>query len=192
MIVGKRIRLRAIEYKDISLMVQWRNDPAVYEHFYEQEPLSLVMQRRWFEKFLEKRDEKLWIIEAIETGEAIGTVGLVHIDWRSRKLEWGRLLIYPEEYRHGGYGSEVESLVLRYVFDHLNMNRLYCEVFARNPNVIALHKKFGFIQEGMFKQHIFKDGVYQDVIYLAMLREGYNSEATQNRIEKYLTEELDR
>jgi RimJ/RimL family protein N-acetyltransferase len=121
-----------------------------------------------------------------ETGKAIGTVGLVHIDWRNRKAEWGRFLIYPQEYRHGGYGSEVECLILRYFFDHMNMNRLQCEVFAENKSVIALHLKFGFRQEGLFRQYVFKDGRYRSVAYLALLREEYRSEKVQMRISRYL------
>lgn len=188
MIVGKRIRLRAIELEDLPLMVRWRNDPEIYQHFCEQEPLSLVMQQRWFETFLQRTDEKLWIVETIEDSEPIGTVGLVHIDWRNRKAEWGRLLIYPEKYRHGGCGSEIESLILRYVFDHMNLNRLYCEVFADNEKVVTLHKRFGFKEEGRFRQHIFKNGQYRDVVYLALLREEYLSES-QEVIKKYLGQE---
>jgi UDP-4-amino-4,6-dideoxy-N-acetyl-beta-L-altrosamine N-acetyltransferase len=186
MVVGKRIQLRAIEYEDLPLIVKWRNDPEVYQYFYEHEPLSLVMQRGWFEKYLVRSDEKLWIVEAKDTHEAIGTVGLVHLDWRNRKGEWGRLLIYPDEYRHGGYGSEVESLILRYFFDHMNMNRLQCEVFLENESVWQLHQIFGFKREGLFRQYIFKDGKYRDVVYLAMLREEYLSGETQTRITKYL------
>ena len=186
MIVGKRLQLRAIEDEDLPLMVRWRNDPEVYQHFYEHEPLSLTMQKRWFGKLLSSSDERLWIIESIETHEAIGTVGLVHIDWRNRKAEWGRFLIYPAEYRHGGYGSEVESLVLRYFFDHMNMNRLQCEVFAENKNVIALHEKFGFRREGLFRQYVFKGGSYRSVVYLALLREEYLAAEIQAKVEQYI------
>ena len=186
MIVGKRIQLRAVEVEDLPLLVKWRNAPEIYQHFYGQEPLSLVMQKAWFEKLLQKPDEHLWIIEAQETGVAIGTVGLVHIDWRNRKAEWGRFLIYPDDYRHGGYGSEVESLILRYVFDHMNLNRLQCEVFGENEAVIALHRKFGFQQEGLFREYVFKDGRYRSVAYLALLRQEYLSDAVQARIARYL------
>jgi UDP-4-amino-4,6-dideoxy-N-acetyl-beta-L-altrosamine N-acetyltransferase len=185
-IVGKRVQLRAIEYEDLPLLVKWRNDPKIYRHFYEQEPLSIVMQRAWFEALLSNPDERLWMIEARETKTAIGTVGLVHIDWRNRKAEWGRFLIYPEEYRHGGYGSEVESLVLRYVFDHMNLNRLQCEVFADNEAVVALHQKFGFQQEGLFREYVFKNGRYRSVVYLALLRHEYLSAEVQARIVRYL------
>lgn len=186
MIVGKRVQLRAWEYEDLPLLVRWRNDPEIYQHFYEHEPLSRVMQKAWFESLLHKPDERLWVIETRETEEAIGTVGLVHIDWRNRKAEWGRFLIYPDQYRHGGYGSEVESLILRYFFDHMNMNRLQCEVLAENENVIALHQKFGFQQEGLFREYVFKEGRYRSVVYLALLRQEYLSQEVQARIARYL------
>jgi UDP-4-amino-4,6-dideoxy-N-acetyl-beta-L-altrosamine N-acetyltransferase len=185
-IVGKRVQLRALEREDLPLLVKWRNDPEIYQYFYEQEPLSLVMQQAWFEKLLQKPDERLWMIETREAGQAIGTVGLVHIDWRNRKAEWGRFLIYPDEYRHGGYGSEVESLILRYFFDHMNMNRLQCEVFAENEHVIAMHQKFGFRQEGLFREYVFKGGQYRSVAYLALLRHEYLAPEVQARIARYL------
>ena len=185
MLIGKRIRLRAIERDDLPLMVTWRNDVKNYQHFFEHEPLSLVMQEQWFDSFLKRDDEKLWIIETDEKSKPIGTVGIAHIDWRSRKAEWGRLLIHPEKYRHGGYGSEIESIVLRYVFEHMNLHKLYCEVFAENENVIKLHKKFGFLEEGRFRQHVFKNGQYRDVVFLALLKESYLKKS-KAVIKKYL------
>jgi UDP-4-amino-4,6-dideoxy-N-acetyl-beta-L-altrosamine N-acetyltransferase len=186
MIRGKRIQLRAIEHDDLPKMVQWRNDPEIHQHFYEHEPLSLDAQKVWFEKHRTRQDEKLWIIETADSHEALGTVGLVHIDWRNRKAEWGRFLIYSKGHRKGGYGSEVESLILRYFFDHMNMNRLQCEVFADNAHVISLHQNFGFRQEGLFRQYVFKEGAYRDVVYLAMLRDEYLASQTQAMISRYL------
>ncbi len=185
MIIGKRIRLRAIEAEDLPLLIKWRNDPTVYQYFFEHEPLSLEMQRRWFESFLKKGDEKFWIIETTSELKPIGTIGLVHIDWRNRKAEIGRILIYDDEYRHGGYGSEAECLVLRYGFDHINLNRIYCEVFADNERGIQIHKRFGFKEEGRFREYVFKNGEYSDVVYLALLRSEYLS-GRQAMIAKYV------
>lgn len=186
MIVGKRIRLRAIEYEDLPLLAKWRNDPDVYRYFYEHEPISLVMQKAWFEDLMQKPDQRFWIIETLGSYEPIGTVGLLHIDWRNRKAECGRLLIYSEELRGSGYGSETESLILRYFFDHMNMHRLTCEVLGENERGLALHIKFGFKEEGVFRQHVFKSGSYHDVVCIAMLREDYSSSETQAMISKYL------
>jgi UDP-4-amino-4,6-dideoxy-N-acetyl-beta-L-altrosamine N-acetyltransferase len=184
MIVGKHIQLRAIEYDDLPTLIAWRNDPKVYRYFYEHEPLSLAMQKAWFEK-LTKSDEKFWIVETLEEQQAIGTIGLVHIDWRSRKAELARVLVI-EEYRHRGYGSELLCLLLRYCFDHLNMNRLYCDTFAKNQDAVAFYEKFGFKREGILRQHVFKDGCYCDLVYYGMLREEYLSPETQAMIAKYL------
>jgi len=185
MIIGKRIRLRAIEPDDLPLLQKWRNDPSIYEFFFEHEPLSLVMQRRWFESFLQKGDEKFWIVESNEENKPIGTIALVHLDWRNRKAELGRILIADEQYRHGGYGAEAESLVLRYAFDHLNLNRVYCEVFADNERGVRIHKAFGFKQEGTFREYVFKGGRYRDVVYLALLRSEYEAEGRKTG-EKFL------
>lgn len=149
MLIGRRVRFRAVEEEDLSKIVKWRNSPQIYDFFFEYEPLSLIKQKIWFEKHLQTPTEKLFIISSLE-GEAIGTVGFTHIDLRNRKAEWGRFLIGEEKFLKKGYGPEVEFLILEYAFEHLNLNRLYCEVLATNPTVISLHKKFGFKEEEVY------------------------------------------
>ena len=95
MIIGKHIRLRAIDTDDLPLLVRWRNDPRVYRHFFEHEPLSLTMQQRWFQKFLDRENELFLIAEGIKSSEPLGTIALVDIDWRNRRAELGRILIFP-------------------------------------------------------------------------------------------------
>jgi diamine N-acetyltransferase len=185
MIIGKKVLIRAIETDDLPLLVTWRNSPDVYRFFYEYEPLSLITQKAWFDKLVQKNDEKFWLVETLQDKQPIGTVGLIHIDWRNRKAELARVLII-EEHRQHGQGSEVICLLLRYFFDHMNMNRLYCDTFSTNQYAVAFYEKLGFKHEGTFRQHVFKDGQYRDLTYLAMLREDYLSDETQARIAKYL------
>jgi UDP-4-amino-4,6-dideoxy-N-acetyl-beta-L-altrosamine N-acetyltransferase len=184
MIIGKRIHLRAIEYEDLPRMVEWRNNPEIYNYFFEHEPTSLAMQTRWFEKYMSCQDEKLWIIEDTAAHSPIGTIGLVNIDWRNRKAEFGRFFL--GNYRHCGYGSEAESLILRYFFDYMNMNRLQGFVFSDNTHVLNLHEGFGFIHEGRFNQYIYREGGYVDIVCIAILREHYLSEKTQKIISQYI------
>ncbi|MDI6787718.1 MAG: UDP-4-amino-4,6-dideoxy-N-acetyl-beta-L-altrosamine N-acetyltransferase [Planctomycetota bacterium] len=172
MLVGKRIRLRAVEEKDLPKIVEWRNKPEIYQYFYEYEPLSNAQQKIWFEKFLKNESEKYFIIETT-AGKAIGTVGLTHIDWRNRKCEWGRFLIGEKKHQGKGYGKEAVALILKYVFEHLNMHKLYCDLFASNQKVISLYKSSGFEIEGTLRKHVFKNGDYQDVVMMGMLKEEY-------------------
>ena len=46
-----------VDFDDQPMLVAWRNDPAVLAHFFEHEPLSLAMQQRWYERFLQRDDE---------------------------------------------------------------------------------------------------------------------------------------
>ena len=174
MIHGERIRLRAIEPLDLPMLVAWRNDPAVHAHFFEHEPLSLAMQQRWYERFLQRADEKYWIAETRgdEPGP-VGTVALVGIDLRNRHAELGRVLVYPPDRRGGGIGREICLTALRYAFDHLNLERVFCEVFVENREAVALYEKLGFRREGLLRRHVFNDGAYRDVAVMGVLREEF-------------------
>ena len=60
--------------------------------------------------------------------------------------------------------------MLKYVFEELKFNKLVCEVFTSNHNVIKMHEKFGFRREGYFRNHILKNEIYHDVVTLALLQ----------------------
>ena len=172
MLSGRHVRLRAIEEADIPLMARWRSEPDVYDFFYEYEPLSIVQQKEWFEAQRRNRSEKNFIV-SLHNGQAIGTISIYHIDGRNRKAEWGRFLIGDPRYI--GMGAEVEYLILQYAFEHLNLNRLYCEVLCSNPAVIRQHEKFGFKVEGTLRNQVFKRGRYEDAVMMSLLADEYHA-----------------
>ena len=169
MIIGERLQLRAIEESDLPMLVKWRNDPDVSRHFFNHEPLSLTAQKRWYEAFQQKDDERYWIAEKRDDSAAVGTVALTGLDWRSRKAELGRVLVHPAEHRRQGYCREMCGLALGYAFDHLNLHRVSLEVFADNEPAIALYRELGFVEEGRFREHTFANGAYRDVLFFSLL-----------------------
>jgi len=175
LIYGERIRLRAIEHDDLKVIVGWRNDPDIYSNFYEHEPLSQAMQVKWFDNFLKRQDEKFWIAETLEDSVPIGTIALIDIDLRNRKAEIGRVLIASNKHRNGGYGSEMFELILKYSFEHLNLNRLYLDVFAENAKAVSFYRKIGLTEEGCYRKHIFSRGAYRDILVFSLLAEEYFS-----------------
>jgi UDP-4-amino-4,6-dideoxy-N-acetyl-beta-L-altrosamine N-acetyltransferase len=169
MLVGDHLQLRAIERNDLPTMVRWRNDPAIYRCFFEHEPLSLVKQETWFERLLRKDDEWVWLGETRREHDVIGILGLSKIHWRSRRAEIGPLMVSPEHRRHG-YGREMCELALNYAFGHLNLHRVYAEVFADNQPAIALFEHLGFQRDGCLRHHTFAEGRYRDVLVLAKVQ----------------------
>lgn len=192
MLRSNRLSLRAMEESDLALIAHWRSQPEVYEYFYEFLPISVRQQRNWYERQLQDSSEINFVIEDIKSEKAIGTVSIYHIDRRSRKAEWGRLIIGDPVARSGGRGVEVEALVLQYSFEHLNLNKLYCEVLVQNDKVVTLHKKFGFQQEGVLRQHAFKGGKYEDVLVMSMLADEYFSNRKQGKLADIFSRMCDR
>jgi RimJ/RimL family protein N-acetyltransferase len=116
----------------------------------------------------------MWIVETLVDRIPLGTVSIYNIDLRSSKAEWGRLYLVGDV-RGKGYGKEISSLIYDYCFNHLNLNKLSCEVFANNTNVVELHKKAGNKVEGILRQHIYRFGKYHDIVRMSMLREDWNA-----------------
>jgi len=175
MLKGKTVTLREIREPDIELLWKWKNDPTYYEFFYELIPVTLEQHKKWIERVTSDKTEIIFAISNTTDDRCIGTVGFQHVDLRNRKAEWGRLLIGDKQHSPKGSGKEVESLMLEYAFEHLGLNKLYCEVLSSNDKVVSLHKRFGFVEEGLFKNHVFKNGEFKDVVFLAMYASKYFS-----------------
>lgn len=162
------IRLREVQPGDNTQMLEWRNLPEVAQYMYSDHTITLEEHEMWFDHMLGDHTKKYWIIELDDEG--VGVANITGIDKKNRLCFWAFYLASPNV-RGRGVGSFVEYFVLRYVFEELELNKLCCEVLRFNEGVIQMHKKFGFQQEGLFRQHIFKDGEAYDVVRLAMLRQ---------------------
>lgn len=167
------IALRPIETEDLDLLVAWRNHPEVATEFFNVFPLSRAGQSDWFESYLQRNDEQLFIIVQAN-GKPIGTVGLSNIDFKNQKAEFGRLLIGPPEYRGKGYGKQATLLTLSLGFAELNLNKIYLHVFADNKHAVSLYSSCGFIEEGVFREEHFSRGAWRDVARMSVLRREYS------------------
>jgi UDP-4-amino-4,6-dideoxy-N-acetyl-beta-L-altrosamine N-acetyltransferase len=161
------LRLRLITPEDSARLLAWRNSPEVAAYMYADHAISQAEHARWFEGALVAPDRRYWIIEA--DGAPVGLASLARIDPAARRCEWAYYLGEPAA-RGQGLGARIEYLVLRYVFETLGFNKLWCEVLVDNEAVWKLHQSFGFVREALFREHVFKGGRFQDVVGLGMLK----------------------
>jgi len=169
MLTGPTVRLRAVEEGDLATLASWRSDPEHYDHFYEFVPISAAAQRAWFDAQRGRRDEINFAAQAHD-GTLVGTVSLVNIDARSRRGELGRVLVGHADYRGRGCGAEMIGLALEYGFDHLNLNKIVCEVLAHNERAAAAYVRAGFRVEGTLRDHVYKRGGFVDVDTMALFQ----------------------
>ena len=172
MLTGKRVRLRAPERADIPIFVKWFNDPEVTQFLLRSPPMSMEEEERWFENLM--RDEgRVFCIETLE-GELIGNLGVMHFDWTNRKADIG-VVLGEKEYWSKGYGTEAITLLLGYLFEELNLHRvwLYCE--EANRRAQRCYEKCGFTREGVFRDNRRKQGSYANDIIYSILRDEWDA-----------------
>jgi RimJ/RimL family protein N-acetyltransferase len=82
-----------------------------------------------------------------------------------------------------GYGTEAMRLIMKFVFEDLNLNRLGLWVFDFNKRAIKSYKKCGMKVEGIMREGVFRDGKYHDVYFMGILKSEYEEMAKEGREE---------
>lgn len=146
----------------------WRNDESVAPYMYTTEPITREVHDAWFTRQLEFDDRQGWVIEM--DGVGVGAAFISQVDQVNGRATWAFYLA-DSSTRGRGVGSAVEYLVLENVFTERGLHKLCCEVLSFNQSVVTMHKKFGFVEEGVLKQHYLRDGARVDVHVLAMFED---------------------
>ncbi|MGB2896128.1 MAG: GNAT family protein [Anaerolineales bacterium] len=177
MIIGERIRLRAVEREDLPRFVKWFDDPEVRAGISLFMPLSLAEEEDWYEGMLKKDPIEHTLSIDVHKGETwthIGGCGLFDLEPQSRRMELG-VIIGERSSWDQGIGTDVVRTLLRHAFETLNLNRVVLQVYETNLRAIQVYKKIGFIEEGRLRQDHFINGQYVDVVIMGILCEEWKS-----------------
>jgi RimJ/RimL family protein N-acetyltransferase len=132
MFVGKGVKLRPIEERDLTLMVEWWNRPDVRENFFFRFPLSHGEQLNWYKALFQNPQCLFLIIETIESHKPAGTIPVERIDQVNQTAEYGNLMIGHAESTGMGFAREATLILLTYGFNRLNLNRIFLHVLTDN------------------------------------------------------------
>ena len=173
MLVGKNVRLRALEKEDLVQCQRWLNDREVTQFLLHTSPISMAMEEKWLEsqQAIPPENGQVLAIEALSEGQwvYIGNTGLHHADMVIREAEFG-IFIGEKDYWNKGFGREAALLTLKHGFEDLNLNRIYLYAFEFNTRAIASYKAAGFVHEGTLREAIFKNGRYYNVHVMSVIR----------------------
>lgn len=161
------VHLRLLRPDDAAQVLAWRNSESVAPYMYSDHKIGPQEHQDWLSSVLKASDRFYWIIEV--ENEAVGLANVTDIDEDYSRCDWAYYLASPTT-RNRGVGACVEYLILRFVFDALRLNKLWCEVFRENARVWALHESFGFRREAELRDHVRKDGAFRDVVGLGLLK----------------------
>lgn len=155
-----------------------RNSQTVRQSMYTDHIIPEAEHFAWIRRL--ENDPKNTVFAILKEGtQAVGVVSINQTDRLHKKTDWA---FYLDAGERGGVGSALESFMLDWVFFDLGMEKLNCEVLETNPVVIAMHKKFGFTDEGLRRKNILRDGERVDVHLLGITDEEWKT-VRQDRLD---------
>ncbi len=173
---GEQVKLRSIVEEDLKYAAEYMNDPEILLLMDGDVPLptSVEKQKEWFAEYLKQKDITKGIEFAIETkdGKFIGCCGVNHMDMKNRMAMVG-IFIGDKEYLGRGYGTEAMGLLMEYLFDEVNLNKISLDVFSFNERAVKSYEKLGFRIEAVGREAVFRYGGYHDLFSMGILREEY-------------------
>lgn len=145
------IRLRALEPEDIDTLYRWENDTRIWKMSNTLAPFSKFVLRRFIEdqKYdIYETKQLRMIIETQRDRRAVGAVDLFDVDPTNRRAGVG-ILVYEDADQGRGYASGALSAMIKYAFQILGLNQLYCNVLSNNMRSLNLFKSKGFTTVGL-------------------------------------------
>lgn len=175
MYYGEKVCLRAYKEEDIKVATELVNDAELKKFLTPgiPFPMSLWQEEEWIKSQKDSQSGEFnFAIEDMKTKKYIGGCGLENVNWLARTAVVG-IMIGDKNYWGKGYGTDAMKVLLKFIFENMNINKVKLNVFSFNERAIKSYKKCGFKVEGILKDEIFKEGKYYDEVLMAIFKEEF-------------------
>lgn len=105
-------------------------------------------------------------------GELIGTADYRDVDPVKRSCTVG-ITIGKKEYWGQGYGTDAMKVLVRFLFERLNLRRIQLDTWGGNGRAIRSYEKCGFVIEGRLRENEYVRGEYFDTVIMGLLRDDW-------------------
>lgn len=177
MYYGEKVLLRGHNKSDMEKVNKYFNDyelqkfkamDAVFPKSYEE-------TENFFLNLFSKSKEKQYgfAIETKEEGEYIGWCGYMNRSITHSTVEIG-IAILNKKYWGRGYGTDALKVLIRFLFNELNIRKVLLHVNDFNERGIKSYKKIGFFEEGHLRKQLYRGGKYHNELIMGLFREEFN------------------
>jgi len=165
-----RIYFRAITEQDLPTLMLWRNNPRIADNILGPiRFISLAHERQWLETVLKDKTSVRCAICLKSTDRYIGNIYATGIDSINRTAEM-HIFIGDDKNQGKGYAAESIKMMIEYLFNEMNIERLEARIFADNNRSIQLFESCGFKKEGTHIAAVYKHGHRKTVLSFGLLR----------------------
>lgn len=169
-----RLVLRQFSIDDADAMyLNWAGDPEVTRFLSWPTHESVKASRAVIEEWQNNAillDDYNWCITCRETGEPIGSLGVVRIDEAAEAVHVGYCI--GRKYWNQGLTTEALSAVIGFFFEEVGVNRVEALHAVENPASGRVMQKCGMTKEGVLREYnVNNHGLCDAVIYSILRRE---------------------
>jgi RimJ/RimL family protein N-acetyltransferase len=166
----RRLVLRPLRADDAPGMYAIYSDRQTMRYWSAQVIGSLEAAARMVGEDLRLQSDgaaAFWSVVLPQTGRVIGKFSLFAINRENRRAEVGYAL--NRQFWGKGYGTELLGAMIETAFDTYRLHRLEADIDPDNAASLALLKKFGFREEGRFRERWLLGDEWRDSIMMALL-----------------------
>lgn len=163
------ILLRAVEFDDTDIILQWENDSREWHHSGTTIPFS----RYQIEQYVLNASSDFWSARQVRlmitllNGITVGAVDLFEADPLNRRAGIG--ITIDARHRRHGYASEALTAIATTSFSRLGLHQLWCNIALENEASLRLFENAGFQKAGIRRDWLHYDGQFHDVWFLQLL-----------------------
>ncbi|GGL93467.1 hypothetical protein GCM10010099_07120 [Streptomyces cinereus] len=156
-------QVRQATQADTQMIWQWRNHIDVRRWMFGQDEIALADHEKWYRKQLDHTNVHLLIFEV--AGEPMGLVNVTQMTVdkyqtlnaakntaNDNSASWG-FYLSPNSPKGQGLGFALGVLAIAQIFNTTDIDKITAQVLAYNTASLALHRKLGFSETGVLKQH---------------------------------------
>jgi len=135
------------------------------------EDLSSVIKyqkiKNYLVEIIKSKNDFLFLVRN-KDNTPIGTIKIGHIDWYHKRGDLGILI--DEKYQGRGYGAVAASLLIKYSFKILKLNKITGGCLKKNIPMRKIFLKNKFRQEGTHKNHSKVNNKFLDHVSYGLLK----------------------
>ena len=139
--IGKFMNLRIAREDDADFILSLRLNPLLNKYISKTDP-SVEKQKDWLRDTYNKENDFMFIIEGKNSNKC-GTIALYDIDYKTKRAEWGRLILEQDTL----FSIPIEATIqlLNFAFNKLKLVELYGGANNENRSVVEYHKKYASV-----------------------------------------------
>lgn len=164
-----KVKLRPFTQEDLDAMVYHANNPKVAANLTDAFPSPYTRESGllFLERVMKQDPAEVLAIEV--DGEVVGNIG-IHPQQDVNRLNAELGYFIGEEHWGKGIATEAIKLMVRYAFDHFDLQRIFARPFGTNIASQKVLQKAGFILEARIPEILIKNGQLEDELFFGIRR----------------------